>query len=202
MNRTIYRRIFAVSAALFAVSLIAGCAGTFFSEAPSVIQAIIGSVAAIAAALSFVPGLGTEAAAISAILTAADNEASEIEMLIQQYQTTPNETTLQKIEAAIQLAISNMTKLLSPLNIPPALATKIGNIAQVMLDQFEAWAALIASIKVPASGKLEVTDHAKAAAAMSKLLTAKQYKTRVNDILDTPTGDATVDAAFARSPRL
>jgi hypothetical protein len=184
--------------------LVAGCAGTFFSEAPAVIQAVIASVAAISAALSFVPGLGAAATAISAILNIASQEATEIETLIQQYQTTPDETTLQKIEAGIQETITNINQLLAPTGLPAALATKIGSIAQVILDQFEAWAALIKSIKTPttSTGTAATPSVAAVLAAGPKLLTAEQFKKKVNELLESPTGDPDTDAAFAKAPRL
>jgi hypothetical protein len=135
-------------------------------------------------------------------MTASD-EVTEIETLVSQYQTTPDETTLQKIESGIQLAITNLQPLLAPVNLPAALIVKIQQIAQVVLSQFESWASLISAVKpapVAAASELEAHNLTPVATAhVSKPLSANDLRTKINNILKTPTGDAAVDKAFDKA---
>ena len=104
----------AVNAAIFCLVFVAGCAGTFLSEAPQVIEAVLGSLSGILAVVGIlVPGASAFIAAINEIIA----EIQAIETLVEEYKTTPDETLLQKIEAAIQLAITNIQPLLAPLGL-------------------------------------------------------------------------------------
>lgn len=184
--------------AVACLCFVGGCAGTFLSEAPTVIQIVLGSLSSILAVVGIiVPG----STVITGAINAAVAELQEIEALVEEYKTTPDETLLNKIEAGIQLAITNIQPLLAPIGIPAAAATKIGAIAQLILSQLEAWAAIFpASAPSPA-----VTAEAHAAVSkvtVSKPLPPAALRAELNSLFAQQTGDTATDAAFATVPKL
>jgi hypothetical protein len=194
--------VFFMSTALLCCIHLAGCtaSATWLTDASSVIEAVLASISALSGVIAaFVPAAGV----LSNALNIALQEVTEIQSLVSQYQTSPSETLLQKIEAAIQLVITNLQPLLSPTGVPAAAAQKLEAIAQAILSQFEAWAALIPSLKaVTTSGTASVTVSsahvAQLAAAKSLPLDSEHFKAKINAIIAKPTGDAVVDAAFAK----
>ena len=196
--------VFLCSSSALVMSAMMGCAGTWLSEAGTIIDAVLAGLTTLSGALTiFDPTLGAAVAAVLAVIKAASDEVTEIETLVAQYQTTPDETTLQKIESGIQLAITNLQPLLAPVNLPAALIVKIQQIAQVVLSQFESWASLISAVKpapVAAASELEAHNLTPVATAhVSKPLSANDLRTKINNILKTPTGDAAVDKAFDKA---
>lgn len=194
--------IFLVSSTMLVMCAITGCAGTFLADASPVIEAVLAAISSVSGILSIlVPG----ASQVFSILSAVTGEVQEIQTLIEQYKTTPNETTLQKIEAGIQLAITNIQPLLAPVGVPAAVATKIAAIGQLILGQLEAWLSLFPSLSstpvtTTAAAAPAVTAHV--IVSIKKPMSAKNFSKAVNAILDTPTGDAKTDAAFAHATRL
>ena len=194
--------IFIASTSLLTIFAISGCSGTFLSEAPSVIEAVLAAISSVSGILTLlVPG----ASQVFAVLNAVTGEITEIQTLISQYQTTPSETTLQKIEAAIQLAITNIQPILAPAGVPAATATKVGAVAQLILGQLEAWLSLFPAL-APVSAAPVITANIAGqrhvTSVVKKPMSAKDFKKAVNDILEAPTGDPATDAAFAKAKKL
>ena len=126
-----------------------------------------------------------------------------IETLDDEYKTTPDETLLQKIEAAIQLAITNIQPLLAPLGLPAAAAQKIAAIAQLILSQLEAWASIFpAASPAPELDAAEAIATPKATTTIGKPLSPKSLRNALNSLIEQQTGDEATDAAFATIPKL
>lgn len=209
MKQSIHRAAwltFLVSTSLLLILHTVACgAASWLTDASTVIEAVLASISALSGVIAvFVPAAGI----LSNALNVALQEVTEIQTLVSQYQTSPSETLLQKIEASIQLVVTNLQPLLSPVGVPAAAATKIQQIAQAILTQLEAWAALIPSLKVATSSAGAATTTI-SAAHVERLATAKSlplnsgdFKAKVNAIIEKPTGDAAVDAAFAKVKKL
>jgi hypothetical protein len=195
---------FLVCVSLLIVMHTTACgAATWLTDASTVIEAVLASITSLSGVIAIlVPAAGP----ITAALNLALQEVQKIAALVAQYQTTPGESLLAEIESAIQLAITNLQGLLSPIGVPAAAAQKIAAIAEAILTQFEAWAALIPALKVStpvatgaaAQTTISAAHVAKLAAVHSLPLKSEDFKTKINAILSMPTGDATVDAAFAK----
>lgn len=184
-----------ITAVIICGFMMSGCAGSFLADAPSIIAAVTASLTGILSVIGIlVPG----STALTGVIQVALAEIQEIETLVEQYKTTPDETILQKIEAAIQLAITNIRPLLAPVGVPEAAAAKIGAIAQLILSQLEAWQTIFPASKPNTTSLADNLVHGVPTYAIAKPLTSEQFKSAVNDIAHAPSGDAVTDEAFLK----
>lgn len=196
----LFMAVFVISTFYLASMIISGCGvPNWLSEAPSIIKAVLATITSVVSAIGALdPGLGVPTAILTTITTAfnaALTEIQNIETLVQDYQTTPNETTLQKIEQGIQLVTDNLGKLLAPLPIPAALSSKLAAFIDIILGQLEAWGSLIPALKpsvAVAGATLNITVP----------MPVSDYKKAVNALLEEKTGDPVIDNAFGSVPKV
>ena len=195
-----FMMVFVASTAYLCSMLLAGCGlPTWLSDGPGIIKAILTTITSVVSAIGALdPGLGVPAAVLATItagFNAALTEVQNIEALVQQYQTTPDETTLQKIEQGIAAVTDDLGTLLAPLGIPAALSSKIQAFITLILGQLEAWGSLIPALKpsiAVAGAKLSITVP----------MPVSDYKAKVNALLEEKTGDPVIDNAFGSVPRV
>lgn len=202
---------FKLSLCLWAVSFCfyaSGCAG-----AATVLQEIISAAGVLAASVSSVLaaiGVATNNPELSLVATAVTTWTQKvvaglqnIEALLQQYKTSPNETLLQKIEDAIALGISDVNSFAQIEGIPMALASQLTAWGQLVLSQIQAWAAVVAGWKTATTTTANAATVAEVAAPihsmamfraamtpvqanqMSHMLTARELESRLKAILGT-----------------
>jgi len=179
--------------------LITGCAvPTWLTDATNLLPVLISGAASLLSFIAAISGQTIPAAALAEITTIANDVETElkvVEELIGEYNTTPNETVLQKIDAAAKLVVANLSKLLAVDGLPDAVNSKVQSIAQLLLTQFEAWLSLLPAVNA-------ATAVAGARITITIPSTKKDLKSQFNAILDAPTGDAAVDAALQKTKRL
>lgn len=200
--------------ALFTLSIVSGlftiCMLTIACNAPAwltdaerlipILGSSVTSVLSFLAALTGNSGLATLLNEISAIITDVGNGLTELESLITQYQGSPSDTLLQKIEELANLISTNLSKILSATGLPAAITSKIQQWAQLVLGQLEAWLGILPTLKAAIANPKSFAKMARP--ANDALLTSAQLKEAYNLILDTPTGDPVVDTALRQAPRL
>lgn len=148
------------------------------------------------------PELASVVTLITGVSKLVEAGITDVQAMVAEYEKNPSTTLLSSIEAGAQAVIDNLNRLLTDINVPSGAATPIVNLATLLLQQFEAWASVIPTLKVTTA------DHDVHAlkTAISHLkavpMTAKAYKAAHNAILDTPTGDAAMDAVLAKVARL
>lgn len=175
---------------------LSGCGvPTWLTDAQSIVALVGTSITAIA---SFIAGLSGDAALatglaiVSTWITKVEEGISDLETLVSQYNDSPNATLLQSIESALADVQTNIQQDFSNTGLPTSVLSVIAGISGLALSQLEAWGTLLPAIKSNAMTTFTVkTPYTKA-----------QYKELVNKILETPTGDAEVDAALAKAKKL
>jgi hypothetical protein len=198
---TPYHRFFvALFVACFGLTcafLVAGCAGLpqWLSDAPTILATVgtsITSVIGLLAALTGNPALSAASLAISAWITKVSTAIQDVETLVKQYQADESTTLLGDIEAALATAEADINTDFSNLGLPASFLSVVTQIAALALSQLQAWGTLIPSLSAKAMESV----------SLKVPYSKKEYEAAFNKILDTPTGDATVDAALARIKRL
>lgn len=186
-----------LACALFAVCMVmSGCnTPAWLTDAEQLIPilgATITSVLSFIAGLTGNPALSAVLGTISTIITDVGNGLAELETLINQYKSSPNETTLQKIEDIANLISSNLNQILQATGLPDAIASKIQAWASLVLSQLEAWLAILPALKTAA-----LTGKVSAKPLNDQIMSASALKSAANEIWATKTGDPAVDAALA-----
>lgn len=204
------KQLFAFSSivAMFGVTmLVAGCAApTWLGDASQVIGLVGAAIASIG---SFVAGLTGNAALAAALavvgawVTKVQTGIADLTELIQQYQSAPNSTLLQKIEAALADLQANVAQDFSNLGLPSEILTIISGIAGLALGLLTQWSALFNNVAAAKTAdEYRVASHALAHAVKNLSQSMAVFKAQVNAVLELKTGDAATDAALAKVPRL
>ena len=195
-------RAFTVLSLLFALaafcSLTTACAApTWIVDASRILPVLVDSVIALLsaiAAFSGNPEIEAAVKAMQAIAARVEQGIKDLNTLVEQYKSSPNDTLLQKIEEAANLVLGDMTQLLSDFGIPATLAAPITAAVKLMVGQLEAWITLIPIIKP--------SQPAGTVLALTVPLSAQTFKKQFNAALNTTTGSVEVDAALASTKRL
>lgn len=149
-HRTACRIYGFASLSLACIVLLAGCAvPSFLTDIEAVVLVGGNAVTGILALLGQAPGATLAKTAV----TDASAVFSDLNTLITEYKTTPNETTLQKIEAGFQLASEHLAKILQDVNIPPMLAGPIQAAIQVVLLAIQSALSVIPVFKDSTAGQ-------------------------------------------------
>ena len=194
-----------IVSAVFTVCLLASAcnAPAWLTDAEALIPILgssVTSVLSFIAALTGNAGLSTLLNQISTIITDVGNGLTELESLITQYKSSPTDTLLQQIEQIANLVSTNLNQILAATGLPASIEGKIQAWAQLALSQLEAWLGILPTLKVAVTSPKKLA--AMARPADDRLMTSAQLKEAFNTILDTPTGDASVDQALRQAPRV
>lgn len=131
-----------------------------------------------------------EAAAIQNLSAEAGRDLNLLQTLYNQYKANPDAATLQKIQNAIATINQNLPALLQAAHISnPALASRVTAAVNLILATVDSFAALIPN---SAAASARAAAHAKLS-----IPSAKELKQQWNQQVCAPTGNATLDAAFA-----
>lgn len=193
---------FYLGCALMALAVsvyLTGCAvPTWLTDANAIIGTVLVSASSIAAFLASLSGNSAIAAAINLALPYIQdisNGLNDLDQFVADYNASPSDTTLQKIEAGLSDAIGLVQKFLSDTgiaSISPALGAKIAAWAQLVLEQLEAWQATFPALSAKAGTRLTIVI------PFSK----GEFKNQFNALLNEPTGDPEIDAALKKAKRL
>ena len=163
-----------------ALCLVTGCGvPTFLTDIETIIP-IAGS--AITGILAIIGGLTgnvevtAAGAAIQAIVTKVDAEFAQINTLIADYKSNPDDTTLENIEAAVQEVVSDLGNILTVAGLPTALASTIQGVVQAVLTQLNALLTIIPVFKGSTAG---------ASLAVIKPIPATAFKAQIHAALKT-----------------
>lgn len=205
-HRTLMQFSFLLFLLVTTLSLTGCGVPAWLSDAGNIIALVGASFTSIA---SFVAGLTGNAAlaallaTVSTWITKVETGISDLEALISQYQTSPSTGLLAEIEASLADVQTNVQQDFSNLGLPAAVLSVISGIAGVAANLLIQWSNAINGVKTAKTGADFKTAMAKLTSLADNLPTSiAQYKVAVNAILDTPTDDAMVNAALAKTPRL
>jgi len=188
-------QLFLVAVALFAFSLAACSLPQWIATAQSILPIAAEMAAGIIALIGAFAG-GPDAGAIATlntVMTAVGKALTDIQAMVEEYNSTPSTTLLGSIQAAIKAVTDQISQLLTDTGITnTALQAKVVDILQLLMNEVTAWASLVPIINAAAGSKFELIVP----------LDAKGFKQAYNAILATPTGVAEVDEALAKVKRL
>jgi hypothetical protein len=102
------------------------------------VGAALGSILAIAGRLTSNPALTAAGAAVTVAVEAAQVASSGLNSAIQAYKSTPNETTLASLVAAIQASQSAISQIESIEGVPTAEQTAINEIIATITAELQA----------------------------------------------------------------
>ena len=172
----------------------AGCAvPVWLEDADNMLPVLLQSVLGLISLIGAFTGAGAAASVLADINNVAGLVSSgitELETLIKDYNASPSDTLLQKVEAAGTDITSNLKGILALIpGLPTALASKISALVNLLIEQLEAWLSLI-----PAASK---TVAAGTVVTIKIPFSKKEFELQFNQIVGMPTGDAETDAALA-----
>jgi hypothetical protein len=137
-----------------------------------------------------------EAASIQNISSQASKDLNLVQSLYKQYKSSPNSTILQQIQSAIADIDQNLPALVQAAQISdPVLASRITAAVNLILTTVESFSVLIPQTAA-ASFKAEMRSQKASSPAIS-VPRAKELKSRWNQEVCAPTGNAGFDSAFA-----
>jgi hypothetical protein len=197
---------FVMLMAVVALTLTACGVPVWLSDAGNIITLVGASFASVA---SFIAGL-TGNAALAALLAvvskwiaSVQTGISDLQTLISQYQASPNPGLLGDIESALADLQTNVAQDFSNLGLPAAVLNVIAGIAGLANNLLLGWSNAIAGVKAAKTSAEFKTAMSKFTVLADNLpQSIAQFTTDVNAILTTPTGDAMVDAALAKTPKI
>lgn len=188
----------AVSSCIFFGCLLMGCsAPTWISDAENLIPLIVTgatSVLTFIAALhggSIDPALLAE---INSIATKVEAGLKNIETTWNAYKSSPNDTTLENIEAATQAAISDINAFFQVTGLPAAEGTKLTELFQLILNEVESLASLIPAAKSAVAAHTTIT--------VNTPMSPHEFKAAFNGLIEPNTGTESVDVALAQAKKL
>jgi hypothetical protein len=206
-----YRRTFMLfSFLLFLLALtlpLMGCGvPVWLSDAGSIIGEIslaFTSVASFIAGLTGNVALAALLATVATWITKVQAGISDLQTLISQYQASPNPGLLGDIESALSDLQTNVAQDFSNLGLPAAVLNVIAGIAGLANRLLLGWSQAISGVKTAkTSADFKVAMNKFTVLADGLPQSIAQFKSDVNAILTTKTGDAAVDAALAKTPKI
>ena len=107
-------------------------------------------------------------------MTKIDSEFTQINTLISDYKSSPSDTLLENIEAAITEVNADLANMLEIAGLPSGIATTIQNVVQAVLTQLNALLSVIPVFKSSTAG---------ASLAVVKPITATAFKAQIHAAL-------------------
>lgn len=187
MKRVRFIAIPALALALF------GCGvAQWVKAAQQILPVVLPMVTNLVSAISLLQGKTVSAADFRSINDTANQVSADLNLvgqLVDQYQSSPNATTVAKISSALQDVNAHLSQLLTSLHISdPSTAEKVTAIATLINTEVN---SIIQILPATSSNRTKVR------ASTVAPLSAAQLKHRYNAIVSQPTQNAQVDAAFA-----
>lgn len=194
---TLTQRIGLVIFLLATIGLLAGCSISWIDETTSLLPVIASAVAAFVGLLA---AFGTKVPAdllkkVQMWQLELTNYFATLKDLIAQYQAstpgTQQDGILAEIQDVTQIMVNNLQALLPEFHVfDPATQAKVSAVANALLVQIEALAAIIPAVQ----GQVKIQQVANA----GKLpMNAQQFASHFNQILMHGTGDDAVDGALS-----
>lgn len=172
--------------------LVSGCAvPTWLTDANQIIGMVGTSITAIGsfvAALTGNAALAAGLALVQAWIVKVEQGLTDVEALVAQYNTTPDASTLSKLEAALADVSQNLAIDFANTGLPSTILNTIAGIAALALSQLQAWGSLLPAAKATPGAKFTVIVP----------FDKKHYHAAVKALLSEPTGDTVIDAALAK----
>jgi len=189
-------QLFLLSAVLFAIFALAACSlPTWIATANSILP-IAGEMAAGVLALIAAFTGGPDAGAIATmntVISAVSKALADIQAMVDEYNSTPTTSLLTEIQAGIQAVIDQVKQLMNDTGLTnTSLQNKVLAVLQLLLTEITAWSTMLPALAGKAGETFTLTIP----------LDSKGLKQAYNAILNTPTGDSSVDAAVAKLKRL
>jgi hypothetical protein len=179
-----------------------GCSANWATESTNLLTVMAGIFNSILNILTIAGVKVTSqlSATFNSDVTEVENEITAVAPLVTAYENTPSSGALSKLTTALNLIKTNSAGLLAGITqLSAAWQTKIGAIISLGVDTEEEITSLIPS---PTATVADLHEHyAKAKLFFSKS-PAKKLKDAYNTLIETPTGDAEVDAVFAQVHKL
>ncbi len=175
------------------VALLACDVAQWVQTAEQILPVVLPMVTNLITAVSLLEGKTVSAADLNTITRTATEVSNDLNLagqLVNQYQSSPNATTVQKINAALSDVTTNLNALLPALQISdPATVQKITAVVTLISSEVSSIQQILPVVQ---SGKLT----AKRVTA-SGLLNAGELKKQYNTIVTAPTANPAVTQAFA-----
>jgi hypothetical protein len=187
-----------VLAILLVVSLLAtGCSAKWISVAladlPVLVQMALNMGTVVTTLESGKQLTAAEAAAIQNISAESSKDLNLLQALYNEYKTTPNASTIQKIQSAIADMNQNLPALLRASHVAdPALSTRITAAVNLILTTVNSFATLLPQVAAPV--------HARLAHAKTSVPHAKDLKKQWNQQVCGPSGTAALDSSLTSCP--
>ncbi|HLI30101.1 MAG TPA: hypothetical protein VKV79_03245 [Terriglobia bacterium] len=178
------------------VIALAGCGvAQWVKLAQQILPVVLPMVTNLVTAVSLLEGKTISSPDLSIITQTANQVSNDLNLvgqLINQYDSSPNVTTVQKIQTALQDVHSNLNGLLPALHInDPATVQKISAVVTLIGTEVDSLAQLLPVIS---SGKLQVRK-----GPLTLPLGPKQLKQEFNAVVTQPTANANVNQVFAKA---
>lgn len=172
-----------------------GCeASQWVKVAQQILPVVLPMVTNLVSAVSLLQGKTVSAADVNMINQTASQVSNDLNLaaqLINQYQSSPNVTTLQRLNTALDEVHTNLSSLLPALHIAdPATIQKIAAIVMLVDNEVNSLQQVLPAVS---GGKLSARPGVTGAP-----LSADQLKAQFNAIVAQPTGNAEVNQAFAK----
>lgn len=172
-----------------------GCeASQWVKVAQQILPVVLPMVTNLVSAVSLLQGKTVSAADVNMINQTASQVSNDLNLaaqLINQYQTSPNVTILQRLNTALEEVHTNLSSLLPALHIAdPATIQKIAAIVMLVDNEVNSLQQVLPAVS---GGKLSARPGVTGAP-----LSADQLKAQFDAIVAQPTGNAEVNQAFAK----
>lgn len=172
----------------------AGCeAGQWVKAAQQILPVVLPMVTNLVSAVSLLQGKTVSAADLNTISQTASQVSNDLNLtaqLINQYQSSPNVTTVERLNTVLEEVHTNLSSLLPALHIAdPATIQKIAAVVMLINNEVTSLQQVLPAVS---GGKLTVRRGAAGAP-----LNANQLKAEFNAIVTQPTSNAEVNQAFA-----
>ncbi|MGH9377173.1 MAG: hypothetical protein ACRD1I_00105 [Terriglobia bacterium] len=177
------------------VAVFAACGvAQWVKAAQQILPVVLPMVTNLVAAVSLLEGQTISASDLNTISQAANQVSADLNMvgqLVDQYQSSPSTTTLDKINTSLVDVNTHLNALMPALHITdPATVQKITAIAALISSEVNSIEQILPMVSA---------GQAHTAAQMAVPLNAAQLKKRYDTIVTQHSSNAQVDAAFAKA---
>jgi hypothetical protein len=167
---------------LSASMLVMGCeVPVFLTDIEAIIPVATSAIAGILALIGGLTGnveFAAIAAALNAIATKIDAGLAQVNILIEQYKKSPNDTLLANIESGLNEVVGDLKTLLTTEGVPASIAGPVQAVAQALLTQIEALLSVLPVLKDSTAGQPvpNVVKPVSASAFKANIASALSYK--------------------------
>ncbi|MGH9449833.1 MAG: hypothetical protein ACRD11_04750 [Terriglobia bacterium] len=182
-----------VAIPVLTLTLLACGVAQWVKAARQILPVVLPMVTNLVTAVSLLQGKTVSPTDFTTISNTSNQISSDLNLvgqLVNQYETSPNATTVEKINSALQDVSTNLNGLLASLHISdPATIQKITAVTTLISSEMN---SIIQILPAVSSGQLGAPRQG---AALP--LSAAELKRQYNGIVSQPTANASVNSAFA-----